>query len=189
MLSRTLGPRPQTRNRLFCSSNIIHGGRYQKRVSSSTYLFVFTNQIHNLAVILLSFILAVGFLMIILSCALWSNWLPLLVGEHFVLLALSTVSFKSVDRSFDVRDGATSKRAVLTLWRRRLLHRRLRKLRSCGPWSFHHSHDCRDWFRLSACPCPFRNHQAWGQCHVDRWWRVSCARIFRRWSLNAPSAD
>lgn len=32
------------------------------------------------AVILLSFVLAVGFLMIILSCALWSNWLPLLVG-------------------------------------------------------------------------------------------------------------
>lgn len=33
-----------------------------------------------LAVILLSFVLAVGFLMIILSCALWKNWLPLLVG-------------------------------------------------------------------------------------------------------------
>ncbi|KAH9180693.1 vacuolar protein sorting 55 [Lactarius sanguifluus] len=31
-------------------------------------------------VILLSFVLAVGFLMIILSCALWSNWLPLLVA-------------------------------------------------------------------------------------------------------------
>lgn len=33
------------------------------------------------AVILLSFVLAVGFLLIILSCALWSNWLPLLVGQ------------------------------------------------------------------------------------------------------------
>lgn len=32
------------------------------------------------AVILLSFVLAVGFLLIILSCALWQNWLPLLVG-------------------------------------------------------------------------------------------------------------
>lgn len=32
------------------------------------------------AVILLSFVLAVGFLLVILSCALWSNWLPLLVG-------------------------------------------------------------------------------------------------------------
>jgi hypothetical protein len=29
---------------------------------------------------LLSFVLAVGFLLIILSCALWANWLPLLVG-------------------------------------------------------------------------------------------------------------
>lgn len=35
-----------------------------------------------LAVIFLSFMLAVGFLLIILSCALWSNWLPLLVGEQ-----------------------------------------------------------------------------------------------------------
>lgn len=32
------------------------------------------------AVILLSFVLALGFLLIILSCALWQNWLPLLVG-------------------------------------------------------------------------------------------------------------
>ncbi len=32
------------------------------------------------AVILLSFVLAVGFLLVILSCALWANWLPLLVG-------------------------------------------------------------------------------------------------------------
>jgi hypothetical protein len=37
------------------------------------------------AVILLSFVLAVGFLMIILSCALWSNWLPLLVGLSFLV--------------------------------------------------------------------------------------------------------
>ena len=33
------------------------------------------------AVILLSFVLAAGFLLVILSCALWANWLPLLVGE------------------------------------------------------------------------------------------------------------
>ena len=32
------------------------------------------------AVILLSFVLAAGFLLVILSCALWANWLPLLVG-------------------------------------------------------------------------------------------------------------
>lgn len=35
----------------------------------------------NTAVILLSFILAAGFLLVILSCALWANWLPLLVGK------------------------------------------------------------------------------------------------------------
>ena len=35
------------------------------------------------AVILLSFVLAVGFLLIILSCALWANWLPLLVGVSY----------------------------------------------------------------------------------------------------------
>jgi hypothetical protein len=37
------------------------------------------------AVILLSFVLAVGFLLIILSCALWANWLPLLVGALLIL--------------------------------------------------------------------------------------------------------
>ncbi|GFZ51003.1 hypothetical protein JCM24511_08761 [Saitozyma sp. JCM 24511] len=37
------------------------------------------------AVILLSFVLALGFLLIILSCALWANWLPLLVALTFVL--------------------------------------------------------------------------------------------------------
>lgn len=35
------------------------------------------------AVILLAFVLAAGFLLVILSCALWNNWLPLLVGEWF----------------------------------------------------------------------------------------------------------
>lgn len=38
-------------------------------------------RIYAPAVILLSFILAAGFLLIILSCALWANWLPLLVGK------------------------------------------------------------------------------------------------------------
>ncbi|KAK0521162.1 Vacuolar protein sorting-associated protein 55 [Tilletia horrida] len=36
----------------------------------------------------LSFVLAVGFLLIILSCALWSNWLPLLVALTYVLAPL-----------------------------------------------------------------------------------------------------
>jgi len=34
------------------------------------------------AVIFLSFVLALSFLLVILSCALWSNWLPLFTGEY-----------------------------------------------------------------------------------------------------------
>ncbi|KAF8921218.1 vacuolar protein sorting 55 [Mucidula mucida] len=44
-------------------------------------------------VILLSFVLAVGFLLIILSCALWHNWLPLLVALTFVLAPLPNALF------------------------------------------------------------------------------------------------
>jgi len=44
-------------------------------------------------VILLSFVLAVGFLLIILSCALWANWLPLLVALTFVLAPLPNAIF------------------------------------------------------------------------------------------------
>ncbi|KAF8636649.1 hypothetical protein AX17_003456 [Amanita inopinata Kibby_2008] len=44
-------------------------------------------------VILLSFVLAVGFLLIILSCALWHNWLPLLVALVFVLAPLPNAVF------------------------------------------------------------------------------------------------
>ncbi|PWN52518.1 vacuolar protein sorting 55 [Violaceomyces palustris] len=39
-------------------------------------------------IILLSFVLALGFLLIILSCALWSNWLPLLVALTYILAPL-----------------------------------------------------------------------------------------------------
>jgi len=46
-----------------------------------------------IAVILLSFVLAVGFLLIILSCALWANWLPLLVALTFVLAPLPNALF------------------------------------------------------------------------------------------------
>ncbi|KAL1944537.1 hypothetical protein VTO73DRAFT_2967 [Trametes versicolor] len=45
------------------------------------------------AVILLSFVLAVGFLLIILSCALWGNWLPLLVALTFVVAPLPNAMF------------------------------------------------------------------------------------------------
>ncbi|KLO10670.1 vacuolar protein sorting 55 [Schizopora paradoxa] len=44
-------------------------------------------------VILLSFVLAVGFLLIILSCALWANWLPLLVALIFVVAPLPNALF------------------------------------------------------------------------------------------------
>jgi len=44
-------------------------------------------------VILLSFVLAVGFLLIILSCALWANWLPLLVALTFVIAPLPNALF------------------------------------------------------------------------------------------------
>ncbi len=37
------------------------------------------------AVVLLAILLALGFLLVILSCALWSNWLPLLSGEESIL--------------------------------------------------------------------------------------------------------
>ncbi|KAI9566410.1 vacuolar protein sorting 55 superfamily protein [Boletus coccyginus] len=49
--------------------------------------------LRNEAVILLSFVLAVGFLLIILSCALWTNWLPLLVALTFVLAPLPNALF------------------------------------------------------------------------------------------------
>ncbi|KAF8894638.1 vacuolar protein sorting 55 [Infundibulicybe gibba] len=44
-------------------------------------------------VVLLSFVLAVGFLLIILSCALWHNWLPLIVALTFVLAPLPNALF------------------------------------------------------------------------------------------------
>jgi hypothetical protein len=51
-------------------------------VPLTSYLRNMPPRNHDLpAVILLSFVLALGFLLIILSCALWANWLPLLVGE------------------------------------------------------------------------------------------------------------
>ena len=52
-----------------------------KSTDTCYLVLVIAHPIITTAVILLSFVLAVGFLMIILSCALWSNWLPLLVGE------------------------------------------------------------------------------------------------------------
>ncbi|KAG1891030.1 vacuolar protein sorting 55 superfamily protein, partial [Suillus subluteus] len=59
-------------------------------------------------VILLSFVLAVGFLLIILSCALWANWLPLLVALTFVLAPLPNALFAHCGGDeFSSSDGAT----------------------------------------------------------------------------------
>ncbi|KAJ8700121.1 Vacuolar protein sorting-associated protein 55 [Pleurotus ostreatus] len=73
------------------------------RISAHTHLHASTTSVTNLilaamaaglkTVILLSFVLAVGFLMIILSCALWHNWLPLLVALIFVLAPLPNALF------------------------------------------------------------------------------------------------
>ncbi|KAF8212192.1 vacuolar protein sorting 55 [Mycena galopus ATCC 62051] len=45
------------------------------------------------AVVFLAMVLAVGFLMIILSCVLYANWLPLLVALIFVLAPLPNALF------------------------------------------------------------------------------------------------
>jgi hypothetical protein len=59
-------------------------------------------------VILLSFVLAVGFLLIILSCALWANWLPLLVALTFVLAPLPNALFAHCGGDeFSSSDGAS----------------------------------------------------------------------------------
>ncbi|GAA6064438.1 hypothetical protein JCM10212_006100 [Sporobolomyces blumeae] len=44
-------------------------------------------------VIFLSFVLALSFLLVILSCALWSNWLPLLTALIFALAPLPNFLF------------------------------------------------------------------------------------------------
>jgi len=60
-------------------------------------------------VILLAFVLAVGFLLIILSCALWHNWLPLLVALLFVLAPLPNAIFAHCGSDdFTDYDGANA---------------------------------------------------------------------------------
>ncbi|PPR08103.1 hypothetical protein CVT24_010564 [Panaeolus cyanescens] len=61
--------------------------------TSSTTSSLKPQSAENVAVILLSFVLALGFLLIILSCALWQNWLPLLVALTFVLAPLPNALF------------------------------------------------------------------------------------------------
>ncbi|KAF8495616.1 vacuolar protein sorting 55 [Gautieria morchelliformis] len=63
-------------------------------------------------VILLSFVLAVGFLLIILSCALWANWLPLLVALTFVLAPLPNVLFAQCGGADDFSSDSEHSPAV-----------------------------------------------------------------------------
>ncbi|EJD06036.1 vacuolar protein sorting 55 [Fomitiporia mediterranea MF3/22] len=59
-------------------------------------------------VILLSFVLAVGFLLIILSCALFKNWLPLLVALTFVVAPLPNAIFAHCGSDDFSTDGEAS---------------------------------------------------------------------------------
>ncbi|TCD71883.1 kinesin motor protein cin8 [Steccherinum ochraceum] len=68
-------------------------GMQNQPTTSSSFVSSKMAQAGIKTVILLSFVLAVGFLMIILSCALWSNWLPLLVALTFVLAPLPNAIF------------------------------------------------------------------------------------------------
>lgn len=79
----------------------------QAGIKSETIIVRMMHVAHNAyaAVILLSFVLAVGFLLIILSCALWSNWLPLLVGEStdsFCSPCCSTLAYSPLALTFVV---------------------------------------------------------------------------------------
>ena len=76
------------------------------------------------AVILLSFVLAVGFLLVILSCALWANWLPLLVGMSLTSpdvwlpkrWLIHAVKRGTSSPSHDIRPRAPAQRRLLSLW-------------------------------------------------------------------------
>jgi hypothetical protein len=57
---------------------------------------LFDPRTHPVAVILLAFVLAAGFLLVILSCALWNNWLPLLVGTCYFSSSTSFLKFIAI---------------------------------------------------------------------------------------------
>ncbi|KAG1047659.1 hypothetical protein G6F46_008961 [Rhizopus delemar] len=50
--------------------------------------FVSVINLHEYSIIALAFVLAVGFLLVILSCALYHNWWPLLVVATYILAPL-----------------------------------------------------------------------------------------------------
>ena len=66
---------------------------------------LFDPRTHPAAVILLAFVLAAGFLLVILSCALWNNWLPLLVGTSHLSISPLTIfnHFHVTSRGFSGR--------------------------------------------------------------------------------------
>lgn len=66
------------------------------------------------AVVWLACVLATGFLLLILSCTLWSNWYPLLVGAY-AFLALPTSSLLSKGRSKPRSSSLTNRAADLPL--------------------------------------------------------------------------
>ncbi|KAL7424439.1 Vacuolar protein sorting-associated protein 55 [Cryptotrichosporon argae] len=53
-------------------------------------------------VIFLAFVLAAGFLLVILSCALWGNWLPLFVALTFLLAPLPNSVCARCSRADDI---------------------------------------------------------------------------------------
>lgn len=123
---------------------------------------------YHLAVILLSFVLAVGFLMIILSCALWHNWLPLIVGMPLYHLYTYLLRCSIQNYSPNVCTRTSSQRTV-----RALRFRRIRRgLGPGGPGSLLHlSHRC-VWLRFAYYPRPLGSYRPEGLYHVDYRGRV-----------------
>ncbi|KAG8954634.1 Vacuolar protein sorting-associated protein 55 [Tulasnella sp. 424] len=68
-------------------------------------------------VILLSFVLAVGFLLVILSCALFANWLPLLVALTFVIAPLPNAIFAHCGGADDFSSSESEGSAAVDLGR------------------------------------------------------------------------
>lgn len=108
-------------------------------------------------IIALSFVLAVGFLLVILSCALWKVYYPLLVVATYVLAPIPNWVCSRCTNPDDFGEGSGS--AVLDLGRfctgfmvvmgiGELL------LFPCGAFVFVHWEDCVANHALLSQPCP-----------------------------------
>jgi hypothetical protein len=136
------------------------------------------------AVILLSFVLAVGFLLIILSCALWSNWLPLLVGPSASARAPHPSS--QLAHSPYLRPRPAPERALRPL-RPRRLRRRLRVLRPRRHRPLPHRVHRRHRLRAPDRPRPLARHPPRREHHVHRRRRVRASappRVHERGSAD-----